>query len=94
MDENKVYKVYSDPGHGWTAVKFSDLIKLGILQKISKFSYFKGSTAYLEDDSDMTLFCNKFKAMYGHFPALEFHNSDKTSPIRSYERYPYDCISD
>ena len=93
MDKTNVYKVYSDPGHGWMAVKFSELVTLGIIQKISNYSYIKGQTVYLEEDSDMTKFCDAFKVKFGEFPALQFHNSDKNSPIRSYERYPFDCIS-
>lgn len=93
MDKNKVYKVYSDPGHGWMGVKLSDLVTLGLTQKISHYSYIKGQTAYLEEDSDVTKFCNAFKVKFGFFPAIEVHHSDKNSPIRSYDRYPFDCVS-
>ena len=43
---------HSDPGHGWLAVKLSDLKMLGIEANITDFSYIKGKTAYLEEDKD------------------------------------------
>ena len=43
---------HSDPGHGWLAVKLSEIKMLGIETDISEFSYIKGKTAYLEEDCD------------------------------------------
>lgn len=47
-------KQYSDDGHGWTAVKLTTLLKLGIVDLISSYSYQSetGSTVYLEEDLD------------------------------------------
>ena len=57
-----VTKVYhSDPGHGWLAVKLSEIKMLGIETDISEFSYIKGKTAYLEEDCDMSKFINAMK---------------------------------
>jgi len=47
---------HSDSGHGWLAVKRSEVEKLGIADKISGFSYQKGKTVYLEEDKDMATF--------------------------------------
>lgn len=93
MDKNKVHKFYSDPGHGWLAVKLNDLIKLGLTQKISHYSYVKGQTVYLEEDSDMTKFFTAFREKFGQFPSMKVIYLDKNSPIRSYDRYPFDCVS-
>lgn len=46
-------KFYSDPGHGWGAVKRKVIDDLGIGNKISFYSYQKGSTVYLEEDCDL-----------------------------------------
>jgi hypothetical protein len=43
---------HTDPAHGWLEVKRSDLIALDIEDKISRFSYEKGSKVYLEEDCD------------------------------------------
>ena len=90
----KVYKYYTDGGHGWLAVKFTDLITLGILQKISRYSYYRGKTAYLEEDRDMSIFFDKYKEKYGEIPHYQEKITDNSSPIRQYGHYPYDCIPD
>lgn len=53
-----MYKLYSDPGHGWLAVKRAELIKLDILSKITHCSYQSrsGKTVYLEEDCDLSTF--------------------------------------
>jgi hypothetical protein len=78
-----IFKYYSDPGHGWFAVKRSLLATYVDLKTISHYSYQRGQTVYLEEDCD----CSKlFKAldnagiMWGY---VEKH-TDKTHPIRSY----------
>ena len=43
---------HTDPSHGWLEVKRSDLIALDIEDKISRYSYEKGSKVYLEEDCD------------------------------------------
>jgi hypothetical protein len=45
-------KFYSDPGHGWYAVKRKLIVELGLIGEISGFSYQRGKTVYLEEDSD------------------------------------------
>lgn len=76
----KVYKVYCDAGHAWMAVKRKELIELGLIDKISGYSYQKGETVYLEEDCDLGLFVQTkgreniiFKEKYCEY-----------SPIRSY----------
>lgn len=54
----KDYNFYSDDGHGWLAVKRSEVNALGLQDKISNYSYQKGNTVYLEEDSDTSLFIN------------------------------------
>lgn len=91
MKHNKIYKMYSDPGHGWMAVKRTELVELGIEDKISLFSYVSRSekTVYLEEDRDMALFLQAFEAKFNVPPRYEtiFHNG--MSPIRSLYRYGY-----
>lgn len=85
---NKVFKSYSDPGHGWLAVKRSDLHALGIADKITRFSYQRGNTVYLEEDCDVTLFFKAFKDKFGVEPkTIEQSYTNSSSPIRSYQSY-------
>lgn len=90
--KNKVFKFYSDPGHGWMAVKIKELITLGILQKISPYSYIKGKTVYLEEDMDMSTFFDAYREKFGYNPRYENKIIDNLSPIRSYERFMLSCV--
>lgn len=79
-------KFYSDAGHGWYAVKIKTLVDLGIAAKISAFSYMKGQTAYLEEDSDAGVFFNACKEK--NIPVANVKQSYSVrSPIRSYASY-------
>lgn len=48
--------MYCDPGHAWLAVSRQLLEQLGILDKITSYSYQKGGMVYLEEDCDYTTF--------------------------------------
>lgn len=80
-------KVYSDPGHAWFAVKVMKLQELGIIHKISSFSYIKGYTAYLEEDCDGSLLIKTLREKEIPYNLIE-KVSDKPSPIRNYEPFP------
>ena len=80
----KVY--HSDPGHGWLAVKLSDLQMLGIESKITPFSYVKGKTVYLEEDCDMSTFIEAAKTKGIDIKVKQGAQRDR-SPIRSFKRY-------
>ena len=85
--KNKTYKFYQDPGHGWIAVKRQELIDLGILDKITRFSYQNGKTVYLEEDCDAMTFILAYAAKFGNKPNLDYRHTDNDSPIRSYESF-------
>lgn len=55
------HKYWNDPGHGWLEVRKEDLKTLGIQFAISGYSYQDGDKAYLEEDSDMTIY---FQALF------------------------------
>lgn len=52
----KKYTFYNDPGHAWLKVSKKELEKLGLIEKISSFSYERGEFAYLEEDCDASVF--------------------------------------
>lgn len=83
--KEKTYIFHSDPGHGWLAVKEKELIELNIAYKISPYSYHKGKTVYLEEDSDAGIFIEALKAKGIEFKYRSSYQ-EKT-PIRSYPRY-------
>lgn len=78
---------YSDPGHGWFAVKRAELTRLGILAQISPWSYQRGHTVYLEEDCDASVYFAAYRAAHGTQPAYIEKNTNKHSPIRSYNSF-------
>lgn len=85
-----MYHFHTDAGHGWLAVKIKELHELGLIHKISKYSYIRGLTAYLEEDCDMSAFIRAWQVKHGTY--FDFKTMVKTSyrqhsPIRSYEHY-------
>ena len=50
--------MHADAGHGWLAVKTKELVELGIADKVSSYSFYKGKTTYLEEDCDATMYIN------------------------------------
>lgn len=77
---------YEDPGHGWLAVPMQWIEALGIVGKISAFSYRRNNTAYLEEDGDMPEFIGAAKRA-GFTLFTDYHHTDESSPVRSYGRY-------
>lgn len=80
------YLFHCDPGHGWMAVKVTELNKLGLIDKISKYSYLKGKTAYLEEDCDAPLFLKAKEEAGEKIESSEIRtiHKNETSRIRNY----------
>lgn len=77
-----MYVFHTDAGHGWLAVKRSELVRLGILDQISPYSYQRGDTVYLEEDCDAGTFC-KAKEEKGEKIETRESYHDR-SPLRNY----------
>lgn len=77
---------YTDPGHGWLAVKRNVLNDLGIERKITAYSYQRGETVYLEEDLDAATFIVAARNR-GIEPVITHKFNAKRSPIRGYESY-------
>lgn len=80
--------VYSDSGHSWAAVKRSVLSEIGILHKITEYSYQKGGTVYLEEDVDFPLFVTEM-SRYHYFIMHKHIDHGDRSVIRSYSRFSF-----
>jgi hypothetical protein len=80
------YTIYADPGHAWAAVEISELQRLGIDTKISGYSYREGSTVYLEEDCDLSLFVEAKRAV-GELVVFDERFTNGESPIRNYIPY-------
>lgn len=79
------YKFYEDPGHAWLAVKRAELVKLGILDKISHYSYQKGDTVYLEEDWDASTFFTAKRDKGEEVKLIEVYQEN--TPIRNYDYF-------
>jgi len=87
MGKSIKIQMFSDPGHGWARFPKERLAKLGIVDKISSYSYERNGMAYLEEDCDLTILINALKG--AGYTDIKFNESvtNKSSKIRSYFRY-------
>jgi hypothetical protein len=79
-------KYYTDPGHGWIAIKRKILNDLEVADKITVFSYQKGQTVYLEEDCDAFLVMQKLSEK-GITVTFDRKHTNNRSPIRNYNRF-------
>jgi len=87
----KTFKFHSDSVHGWLAVKLNLLKELNIVEKISKYSYIRGQTVYLEEDCDARVFHEAYNEKYGEYDVETFYY-DRRSPIRSYLAFTSEVV--
>ena len=81
----KTFKFYADAGHGWLAVKRPLLADMGLLDKISSYSYQRGGTVYLEEDADASLFVEAYGRQ--NMTIKRPNKWPDRSPIRSYDSF-------
>lgn len=89
--KTKTIIVYSDPGHGWGKATRLELVKLGILKKISSCSYQRNDWVYLEEDGDLSLYVHMLKKFGYEIKFKEFH-TDNNSKIRNYKSFELNQI--
>ncbi len=82
------FEYLQDPGHGWIKVPNTLLVRLGISQAISPYSYIRQFHSYLEEDCDAALFVEAMR-YYGVIIKLRHRTARiRESRIRNYDRYP------
>lgn len=80
-----------DAGHGWLEVPTQIVKKVGILKKISRYSYLDSYSAsdrkcYLEEDCDAPLFLEACKSK-GIKVTIDYIDDDISSPIRNLPKF-------
>jgi hypothetical protein len=80
------FVIYSDPSHAWCKVRRDLLVKLGITNEITSFSYLRGDYVYLEEDYDLSLLVSTLKDK-GIPVQFDERHTNKSSKIRSYTAY-------
>ena len=84
-----VITIYRDPSHGWGKENKALLDKLGIADKISKYSYMREGKAYLEEDVDLNILLQALTKAGREF-RLDDRYSERPSRIRGYDAYKYE----
>lgn len=80
----KTFTFYTDPGHGWLAVAYSDILAVGLDTKdFSQYSYVKGQTLFLEEDEDAGNFINAWKSKGFTLKISEVNEPNRDSFVRS-----------
>jgi hypothetical protein len=80
------YYFHNDPGHGWLAVPKVEADRLGLLDKITPYSYDNGLWLYLEEDCDAPLFLKAKKDAGEPVQFIEvYHDTD--APVRNYPSF-------
>ena len=85
MREIKI-KVFGDSGHAWARFPKARLVKLGIADKITPYSYQNGVNAFLEEDCDLATLINTLQAK-GVKVKFEETYTNRQSKIRGYCSY-------
>ena len=88
MAKTITIKVFADPGHAWARVAKSKLVKLGIADKISTYSYMNGSNAFLEEDCDLSVLIGALRSRGYEIKFNESH-TNRQSKIRGYNTYKF-----
>jgi hypothetical protein len=86
MSKQITIKVFADPGHAWARFPKARLVKLGIADKISTYSYQNGANAFLEEDCDLSTLMAVLKER-GYTVKFDESHTDKQSKIRGYNTY-------
>ena len=73
---------FSDPSHGWLSVKR----RLIGGTDISPYSYQRGQTVYLEEDSDLQNWIRDMESI-GYIVFIDHRITNKSSQIRSYDPF-------
>ena len=79
-------KVFADPGHAWARFPKARLVKLGIADKISTYSYQNGTNAFLEEDCDLSVLISVLREKGYEIKFNESH-TNRQSKIRGYCSY-------
>lgn len=86
MSKKISIKIFADPGHAWARFPKAKLVKLGIADKISVYSYQNGTNAFLEEDCDLSILITALRDRGYEIKFNESH-TNRTSKIRGYANY-------
>jgi hypothetical protein len=85
----KRYYKYNDAGHGWLRVHIKDIVKCGIENMITAWSYINGKYVYLEEDCDMSFFLQAAD----NYIIINTYTRKDYSRIRNFESYSIETLN-
>ena len=80
------FDFFHDPGHAWVKVPRKMLGELGIMDKITPYSYQRGEFVYLEEDCDAFTLHAALEAK-GDPVGYRHRHANKSSKIRGYRSF-------
>ena len=80
-----IIHIFNDASHSWGRVQFKKLVEFGIADKITQYSYMKGSYVYLEEDVDLTTLLRELIKREIQYTFK--HHYAKRSSIRNFQSY-------
>ena len=80
-----IIHIFNDASHSWGRVQFKKLVEFGIADKITQYSYMKGSYVYLEEDVDLITFIHELIEREIKYE-FKYHYSNRSS-IRNFQSY-------
>jgi hypothetical protein len=86
-----VITIYRDNSTGFGKVSIALLDRLGIANKISSKSFMNDNYAFLEEKTDLLIFCRALSANGKPFKFDERIAKYYGSKIKQYTRYSYEC---
>lgn len=82
----RTFDFLTDPSHGWLKVPKALLVGLGIVDKITIYSYQRGDFAYLEEHRDFGTFLESARSA-GFTVKRRIRYADRPSRVRQYESF-------
>jgi hypothetical protein len=65
------FTLIEDPGHGWLEMPRSLIAELGLMDRITGYSYQNADKVYLEEYCDLPAFLCAFRTRYGMRPLID-----------------------
>lgn len=87
MSKELKFTYHRDYRHGWIAVKRKLLEDLNLIDQISAYSYERGKTVYLEEDSDAEKLLKLLDNSQIKYRIVEGSRNYEVSPIRNYDMF-------
>ena len=85
-NQRQQLRFHTDPGHAWLEVHRMQLKNLGILGKISEFSYQRNEMVYLEEDCDADVFLRALLERGKPYKVIELSQRESL-PVRTFRPF-------